>query len=327
MNLALMGHGAVASSGRIEFHEFNLDDRAFLDRFFRAGGGRLCEYSFAVQYCWQAYNKSVWSIVNDTLVIRFETDGHYRFTCPVGFGEPRRAVDTCIDWLAAAGSPPAIDYVPDSPGCSRVPDGLVALPDPDNNDYIYLRTDLADLPGKRFAHKRNHISALSREHEWQVVRVNADNRRHELLDYVHKWAVQKADDSKDRDLQLELDAVRRAIDFAVPLGLDVFELHIDDSVAGMAICDRTHPDMATVHFEKADAAVRGAYQAICSGVASLMPSDVVYMNREQDMGIEGLRKTKNSWHPVLIEKCRVIRPATNVPGTTGPAAGTNDADV
>ncbi len=327
MNLAFMGHGAASPSTRIEFHDFKLDDRLFLEKFFKAGGGRLCEYSFAVQYCWQSYNKSVWAILNDTLVIRFETGGQFRFTCPVGFGDSRRAVDSCLEWLANAGSPPAIDYVPDSPGCSRVPDGLAALPDPDNNDYIYLRTDLAELPGKRFAHKRNHISALSRDHQWRVVRLNADDRRHELLDYVHKWALDRADDAGDRDLQLELDAVRRAIEFAVPLGLEVFGLDVDGALAGMAICDRTHSDMATVHFEKADAAVRGAYQAICSGVASLMPPDVVYMNREQDMGVEGLRKTKSSWHPVLIEKCRILRPAVDGAGVAGHDAGAIDADV
>lgn len=292
----------------IDFHQFRIEDREMLDPFFRAAKTRLCEYSFAVQYCWQKYNRSTWAIVRDMLVIRFEAGGHYRFTCPVGSADRRATVDVLLDWLDANGHPPSVDFVFDEPGCLSVPAGLIALPDPDNHDYIYSRQELANLPGRRFARKRNHISALSRSHQWEVRRVQPGTRTTVLFDYVEKWAAERELDEARHDISDELVAVRRAIEFSGVLGLEIFELTVDGQIAGLSIAERTHPDMYTIHFEKASIGVRGSYQALCSGAASLMPPDIVYINREQDMGISGLRKTKRSWNPVRMEPCWKIRP-------------------
>jgi hypothetical protein len=301
------------------FQKFHLEDKARLESFFKAAGFRLCEYSFPIQFCWQDYNDSAWTIVDDMLVIRYVVDGQYRFVCPVGTGNRRRVVEKCFEYQAAAGSPLRIDFVPDVDGCHNEDigpdDGCapVAQRDPDNDDYIYLTAELADLPGKRFAGKRNHISALTRDHRWNVEKVDSATHTSLILDFVTRWAQLRGMDH-DHQIALELEAVKRAIVFAPQLGLDIFLLNIDGAMAGISIGEKALPDTYVVHFEKSDVDVKGAYQALCSRVAAMVRDECMYIDREQDMGVEGLRKTKHSWNPVRMEQCWTVFPGNHQDG-------------
>ena len=272
----------------------------------------LCEYSFAVQFCWSPFNRSMWAVIDDMLVIRFEVDGQVRFVCPIGRGDRVAVIRKLMSLQEASGSAPRIDFVPAAAGCRNPGPGLRAVDDPANDDYVYLASELATLPGRRFSQKRNHIAALSRSGTWSVARIEpsaAAPGAH--CDFVRMWADGK-DAPAGSQMAWEAEAMVRALTNAGALGLDVWELRLDGGCCGLSIGERTSADTYTVHFEKALADVRGAYQALCSGVAGLLPDCCVYVNREQDLGIEGLRRTKRSWNPVRMEKCLTIVPDNGI---------------
>jgi len=265
----------------------------------------LCEYSFAVQFCWHPFNRSMWAVIDNMLVIRFVVDGQVRFVCPIGRGDRVAVIRKLMSWQEDCGSTPRIDFAPADAGCRNPGPGLCSVDDTANDDYVYLAADLATLPGRRFSQKRNHIAALSRSGKWSVARVDQAAAAGAHCDFVRMWADGK-DAPAGSQMAWEADAMVRALANADALELDVWELSVDGACCGVSIGERTSADTYTIHFEKALADVRGAYQAICSGVAGLLPDGCVYINREQDLGIEGLRRTKRSWNPVRMEKCLTI---------------------
>ncbi len=291
-----------------QFRPFTLVDRKTIEPFFRRAPLGLCEYSFAVQFCWHPYNASMWAIIDGMLVIRFTVDGRDRFVCPVGDGDRRPLIDALMDWQISHGSRARIDFVPGSVACGAPGDGLVAHHDPENDDYIYLASDLATLPGRRYAQKRNHIAALSRVSRWSVEPLGVDAPVGALCDFVTMWADGR-DASAGSMMAHESEAMIRALTNAGNLGLDVFTLTVDGACAGISVGEQTAPDTYTIHFEKSLAGIRGAYQAICSGVAARVADRCMWINREQDLGIEGLRRTKRSWNPARMEKCLTIMPS------------------
>ncbi len=290
-----------------DFHPFRLDDRETLTPFFMSMGSSLCEYSFAVQFCWQSYNRSDWAIIDDMLVVRFVDGGEQRFLCPAGHGDRRRLVEKLMNHQAALGFTPRIDFVPMSAACPNADEGLFIQRDRDNDDYVFLATDLADLPGRKFSQKRNHISALSKISEWEVRQVEPNGRLGQMLTFIREWSAGR-DMPEGSAIASDHDAMVTALQHAPALRMDVFELIIDKRFSGLSIGSMTSNDTYTIHFEKALPEIRGAYQAICSGVAGLVRDRCMFINREQDMGVEGLRKTKHSWNPVRMEECcSVIR--------------------
>jgi hypothetical protein len=180
----------------------------------------------------------------------------------------------------------------------------------DSCDYLYLREELAALPGSRFHKKRNRISYFTSRHDYTVTLFSGEHLDG-CLNIVDKL-VNCTLDEIGSSLCMELEATYEALRCAEQLGLEGVVVLVNDIVAAFSIGERLNRDTAVCHFEKADPFTEGLYQLVNREFARLLFQDCRYINREQDLGDMGLRSAKLSYHPVELVKKYLVRITENI---------------
>jgi hypothetical protein len=173
-------------------------------------------------------------------------------------------------------------------------------------DYLYLREEMATLPGNRFHKKKNRINYFSARHNHEVQMFSAQHLCG-CLQLLDEW-IRVAEVEGNRSFGLEMDATAEALAQADAMGLEGVIVTVDEIVRAFAVGERLNRETAVCHFEKADHFMEGLSQLINREFARLLFTDCRYVNREQDLGEPGLRNAKLSYHPVeLVKKFRVRR--------------------
>jgi len=176
-------------------------------------------------------------------------------------------------------------------------------------DYVYRIDDLVALSGKKYHSKKNFVNRFRKEGNFRYAPVDASNIS-QCRDLVDCWCeVRRCED--DLNLMGEWDAVYEALDHMTELSLIGGAIIIDDRVAAFSFAEPLTNDTAVTHVEKADPDMPGLYalinQQFCEHEFAHRDS-IRFMNREQDLGVEGLRRAKESYHPVKMVEKFVIRP-------------------
>ncbi len=168
---------------------------------------------------------------------------------------------------------------------------------PDMYDYVYLTDDLSELTGKKYHKKRTHINKFSRENEYTYKPIDESNKK-DCLEIMDKWIESFGDDPYN-----ERSAVELAIKYMEQLELFGAIIYVDGEPAAFTIGEAMREDMALIHLEKATYEHRGAYPVINQQFAKReLLGKYKYINREEDMGIEGLRRAKKSYYPYKMVK-------------------------
>jgi hypothetical protein len=175
----------------------------------------------------------------------------------------------------------------------------------DSCDYLYLREEMATLPGSRFHKKKNRINYFTSRHDYTVT-LFAVEHLNGCLSLLDKW-VQSSRDDIGRSLLMEVEATYEALHCAETLGLEGIVVIVNESVAAFALGERLNQDTAVCHFEKADPFTEGLYQLVNREFARLLFQECRYLNREQDLGDMGLRSAKLSYHPVELVKKYLVK--------------------
>ena len=169
-------------------------------------------------------------------------------------------------------------------------------------DYIYLRTNLSDLPGSHYQKKRNHVSRFKRTYgeNWEFKTYPENDIAADILQVAHKWYAENHSESQPF-LELEQESIELALKNADLLNLRGGVLYINDQPTAMTLAAPISPDVLDVIYEKSfgDFARNGAFAVINQQFARRCES-FLYLNREEDMGVEGLRKAKLSYKPEMI---------------------------
>ncbi len=175
----------------------------------------------------------------------------------------------------------------------------------DFSDYLYEVRDLRSLSGKALHGQRNHLNRFFRTNpDYQYSSISTADRD-EALALVRRWCEEKNLDCMDLT-NSDYRAVRQLfVDFE-KLDVRGGAIRLDGQLVAFSLASLMRPDTAVIHFEKADASVRGLYTVINKLVLDNEFADVQYVNREEDMGIRGLRKAKRSYGPIrMIDKYEV----------------------
>lgn len=168
----------------------------------------------------------------------------------------------------------------------------------DSADYIYLTEDLAELKGKKFHSKRNHIKHFEKHYNWVYEKMTAENLN-DCIRMTEKW-IEENEDKIEDGVDTELDVIKRAFDYFSVLGFVGGIIRVDGEVVAWTLGEKLSEDTFCTHFEKAFASYRGAYPIINREFAKNELSSYTFVNREEDMGLEGLRKAKLSYRPVKL---------------------------
>ena len=180
------------------------------------------------------------------------------------------------------------------------------------DDYIYLTSDLADLKGNKYSKKRNLIKQFNRTYI-EANRVELDTitpkNLEECLEFLEKWCEERdCDANPEDDLACEkIAAINTLINMEL-YEVNTLMLRIDGVVSAFGVSAYLTSQMATLQYEKAYDKIKGLYQYFDNQCAKRLFNGYAYINKESDMGSEGLAKTKKSYHPIhMVESFRLIR--------------------
>ena len=291
----------------IQFERMDPARRAEYASWLELASHRGSGYCFANLYMWGCQRTAV---VDGHLLVFSNFEEHTLYPFPVGSGDPKRALEAIMDDAKKRGIPCRIagmtahekEMLEEAfPGqfcfhCGR-----------DNHDYVYDINDLAELKGRRYQQKRNHINRFTLEQPDAYVEILTEENLDACREFVEQWYARRAETDPEEDIAMERVAIARGFRHFRELGLEGLMLYAGGKPIAMTMGSRLAEDTVDVHFEKADPNVHGAYPAINRAFARYIREkypEVKYLNREDDMGDEGLRKAKLSYHPHhMVEKC------------------------
>ena len=290
----------------IPFERLVPERKAEYDKYLMNCGQRGCEYSFVNLYLW---GRQTAAELDGYLVLFSHFNGHSVYPFPVGQGDIRPVLDAIIEDSRQRGIPCRITSLNQAdmelleafyPGKFRF------RCDRSDFDYVYNIDDLADLKGRKYQQKRNHVNRFEANYpDWRV-EVLEEATMEDAKDLVDRWFSGKEEDP-ELDVGLEKVALRRAFDHFAELGLEGLVLFAGGEPVAVTMGSRLSKDTFDVHFEKARDDIQGAYGTINRAFARHLREkypELRYLNREDDLGLPGLRKAKLSYNPVfLVEKC------------------------
>ncbi len=166
------------------------------------------------------------------------------------------------------------------------------------SDYFYNTTDLINLSGKKFHQKRNHVNSFVSKYSYTYVPIRPYDK--ESVTLLKEACNALYDPNSGEDLADEHITINELISNFEALGLAAGVIVCDNKPIAYSIGEHMSQDTALIHIEKADKNFSGSFAAINKMFAEHEFSDTLFINREEDMGIEGLRKAKLSYHPVRL---------------------------
>jgi len=288
----------------LTFRPVSLDDRELVTRLSRASGFRCTDYCFTSMYVWQDHYGLQISQLGERIVPRLlgETP---RYSFPFGTGELCHVIEALREDAAEFGAPLFMRGIPKImlPELKALYPDLTFTLDRDECDYVYEAEKLATLAGKKLHAKRNHIHRFEEQNDWRFEPVTAENLG-EVMAMNDEWMEQNYLE-KHREYQAERMALTRAFTAMEALGLEGGLLRSGGKIIAYTLGEKLTDDTYVLHFEKAFAEIQGAYAMInrenAKRILELHP-EIVYINREEDLGLEGLRKAKESYYPAFLEE-------------------------
>ncbi|MGC8891471.1 MAG: DUF2156 domain-containing protein [Candidatus Saccharicenans sp.] len=276
-----------------------LEDREEVLRLLELYQPEICELTFANIYIWRHWEIPQFTMINGNLCILCSPpDEPPYFLEPVGQKRMEQTVEVC---LAAAGR------------LSRVSEGFLKRLKPsypyhiredrDNFDYVYLTSELAELKGKKYDGKRNLIKKFEKNYRAELKPLT-ENEVQGCLELVERWEAESPEDEEKEKARTRAAAlaIKVALVNLTALKLSGLVAIIDSRVEGFCLGGRLNQETVVVHVELANREITGLHQYLNRECARSIWKEFRYINREQDAGIPGLRRSKLSYQPDHLVK-------------------------
>jgi len=280
------------------FSPVTLADRGTILPILLAEDVFFCDYSFANLFMWGDIFKTRWLIDDERLWIYNGYDD--LMLLPVGKAVSLPELVAVSDMLLREGKSGDFvlvdeDFVKENPELEKF---FKVEVDHDNGDYIYSSQKLVDLPGNKLHKKRNLINQfleLYPDYASQPLQASDLNT---CLELAEKWCRQRT--CLELDFTHETSALKKAFANFAALELQGLKISRGRDMLAFSVFSRLNSNMADVHFEKFVPEIKGIGQVINWETAKILAPGYKYINREQDLGLEGLRQAKKSYDPEYI---------------------------
>ena len=299
-------------------NRITLKDRAVLEEFLHGFEYRTSGLTFTSLFMWKEINTFSWEIVGDYLCItaadNLDRDMGKPFMLPpltrTGFYEPEGLRQTIVEAkrrFEEKGQVFNIMLIPESlleVISAAMPVEHRVLDDRANYDYLYDKQELIDLKGRAFHSKKNHLNYFLANYEYEYLPM-LPSMSAEAMEFIRAFNKRKnLEDPHERELlAFEERAMQDTFIHLDTVGYLSGVIRINGNIEALSVGGHIGEQTVSVHIEKANIEFRGLYQAINNEFCKSMPPEIKYINREEDMGIPGLRKAKLSYNPIeLIEK-------------------------
>jgi hypothetical protein len=284
----------------------DLEKKTEYDAYLMTCGNRGCEYSFANLYLWGRQKAAFYA---DQLVFFSQFNRKSVYLFPIGPGDRKAAIDAIIHDANKRGIPCRLTglIATDCEVLEHLYPGKFRFHhDRDSYDYVYDIHGLAELKGKKYQKKRNHLNRfLSAYPDCHGTAITDENVQ-EVRQMIKKWYDLREQEDPDADFHMEKAAIFKALDHRRELGMDGYALYVNNTCVAASMASPLSENVFDIHFEKALDKFEGVYAAINYYFSRYLREKygaVKYLNREDDMGIPGLRHAKMSYRPdYMIEK-------------------------
>lgn len=291
------------------FKPIDIADRGAVEAFLAAHPPLASEYTFTNLFAWrETYHYQMAAFGDGFLILKIGHDGAPAFLQPLVSGEKWMAVQACVDYLRRYGAAPLIDRVGEDflAGEDTAAWPVTITEDRDNFDYVYSVPELIELKGDKYHDKKNLLNQFERQNPGaRYLPLTAELVGRSLL-FQHEWCDER-DCESNEGLAQEMCAVYRILTHYDALDVCGGAIELDDRLVALTIAEALNPETLVIHVEKGRTKLTGIYQAINQQFLAHAGTGYRYVNREQDLGVPGLRKAKQSYNPVqMVRKYRMV---------------------
>ena len=292
----------------IKLQKLTCTDKATFDKFF---GSRYCEhsgYTFTNFFMWRKMRDYRWAVEDEVLYIFSSNDETLSAWQPIGAQEKlQEAITKILQFAEENRGNKQFKFVlvekSFAEELEKYPHAKFNITAERNNfDYVYLAQDLINLSGRKFHRKKNHLNAFKKEYPDAKYLPITEEIIPKCREELNIWYEAHKRDGNSY-IFYEQAAIHEIFDNFSAFKLKGGAILLNDRVVAFTFGEKLNSDTAVIHVEKADPTIRGIYVAINQNFVKHEWSDMIYINREEDMGIDGLRKAKESYRPIkMIEK-------------------------
>ena len=277
------------------FHTLTLQDKETFNNYCYKSNFTSYEYTFASLYLWRNLSKTTFAIIDNTLIVKKNEECYGNFFM-IPYNYTQSKLNSIIELL--------LSYEKDSNNYSN----SNVLSNNTHNlylfgdyEYIYLTKDLINLSGKKYHSKKNLYNFFKKNYSFKISEINSPKIINDCLDLIRKW--EKSKTFLSTELKIEYDVIRDVLINFYKLDLKSIAIYVDNTLAGFSIGEK-YGDTAIIHIERCDISFKGIYSFLNKTFLQMYFSDTLYVNRQEDCGNLGLRKSKESYHPIgYIKKC------------------------
>lgn len=290
-----------------EFQDISLESQSAVDWFLAQYAPEISEYTFTNLFMWRLTRPIKLTLLNGYLcVLAQKSDGNIAFMPPLRDGDISALTEALFSFMQDSGHKPQLIRVPEDIANRLKTSGFHIELDEANSDYVYLVEDLANLVGRKFDGKRNRIKKCLRKYspEYEPMTMDIVDQ---CLQLQAEWCNVRHCEL-DPGLESENMAIRELFNHIESLPVFGCAIAIDGRIEAFSVGERLDEQTAVIHFEKANSAIDGIYQLINQWFCQNGLTGYKYVNREQDLGIPGLRKAKQGYHPHhMVNKYRITK--------------------
>lgn len=297
----------------MEFKEIEINDKNLIKGYLQKYNPKASEMNFTNLFMWRMYYGFRFTEIDGLLCIVSMAVNKEPFALmPVGdINEDnfRAAVCALKEYFNNKLNKPLIFNVVEEDSLKffeQLPnfEGKIVF-DRNSSDYLYLASDLINLKGKKFDGKRNHINRFKREHEYEYVKLGSAQLE-ECARIMDEWC-ESRDCDCGRGVYCERYANMELLKNYDKLDCKGALIKVDGRFEAYTIGEELNNNTAVIHIEKANSRINGLYAFINQQFCEREWGHMEYINREEDLGLEGLRKAKLSYNPVsLVNKYTII---------------------
>ncbi|MFO7956420.1 MAG: phosphatidylglycerol lysyltransferase domain-containing protein [Candidatus Brocadiia bacterium] len=280
-----------------DWEEISLEHRDMVNEYLRSWPPEVSEHTFTNLYAWRDHRPILVGELQGCLVFLHDDDGERTVLGPQ---RGDASMVDLLDDLADAGAA-GLKRIPAATANELRDEGFKVQEDRDNADYVYRREALAELPGNRYHRQQNLVNQCLSSYDCEWCEITPD-----ILDEVahlqDRWCDER-DCGRKKGLCAEYNAIQETLRHYEEFELMGGAVRIDGQLEAYTVGERLNQRTAVVHFEKAMSAFTGLYQVVNQWFCQNCLGEFEFVNREQDLGIPGLRKAKKSYHPDhMVEK-------------------------
>ncbi len=294
-----------------ELNEIFIDDKALFDKYLSRRLSLNSEFSFTNLFMWRKSYDIRYVIIEDMLCLMpRHNDGPRSATFPIGFidndgieRDIKPVINQLISYFEENGEPVLIRLYDERTVkklTESFPGRFIITEDRNSFDYVYSVSELTELSGKKFHSKKNHINKFKKLYPNFDYRKMTSNNAAECLALFDEWRSNK--DFEISGLDEERDAVCELLNNWDTLGIVGGCLKVDGKMIAFSLGEALNDDTVVIHLEHADTSFEGSFATINQQFLENEWQGYTYVNREEDMGIPGLRTAKESYRPVFMVK-------------------------